>query len=191
MENFLSKKNILLFSTFFVFTPIALSIAFFVAFGMTKPTKTPISNENIYASLPNSSPELSASIVAADARSEIVRQYLAKYNSPLESYAGFMVETADKNGLDFRLLAAIAQQESNLCKFAPPETYNCWGWGIHKRGTLGFDSYQEGIETVAKGLKDNYLDKGYVTVEDIMKKYTPSSPGSWSAGVTQFMSEME
>jgi len=44
---------------------------------------------------------------------------------------------------------------------------------------------------VAKGLKEKYIDKGFDTPEKIMAKYTPLSDGSWQAGVTQFMIEME
>jgi len=98
---------------------------------------------------------------------------------------------ADKYGLDFRLTTAIAQQESNLCKKTPAETYNCWGWGIHSKGTLGFEDYPHGIETVSRGLRKEYLDKGYLTVEDIMSKYTPLSNGSWAMGVSTFMAEMQ
>jgi hypothetical protein len=89
------------------------------------------------------------------------------------------------------LTTAIAQQESNLCKNYPDGTYNCWGWGIHSQGTLGFSSFTEGIELVTKGLKENYIDKGYLTPETIMTKYTPLSNGSWANGVSKFLSEME
>jgi hypothetical protein len=107
----------------------------------------------------------------------------------LENY---MVQKSDEYGLDYRLIPAIAQQESNLCKIIPPETYNCWGWGIHSRGTLGFNSYEEAIETVMQGLKKEYIDKGYTTPDTIWTKYTPGSPdGAWAKGVNQFMSAME
>ena len=95
-------------------------------------------------------------------------------------------------GMDFRLITAIAQQESNLCKIIPPRTYNCWGWGIHSEGTLGFDSYEEAIDAVTLGLKENYFNKGLTTPDTIWPKYTPSSPdGAWAKGVNQFMAEME
>ena len=104
--------------------------------------------------------------------------------------AEFIVATSDKYGLDFRLTTAIAQQESNLCKYIPSGSYNCWGWGIHSRGTLGFASYDEGIDIVSRGIKSEYIDKGYVEPLDIMSKYTPLSNGSWAEGVTKFLSDM-
>ena len=45
--------------------------------------------------------------------------------------------------------------------------------------------------TAAKILKKNYIDKGLVTPELIMTKYTPSSPnGAWAKAVNQFMNEI-
>ena len=106
------------------------------------------------------------------------------------SYADFIVQTADKYGLDFRLLTAIAQKESGLCRVIPEGSNNCWGWGIHSEGTLGFDSYEEAIETVSKGLKENYIDLGYVSVEEIMAKYAHPSSTTWAEGVSFYMNQM-
>ncbi len=150
-----------------------------------------LSGARIYASIPNEFPSVSESVGSSDARPEIIRQYLEYYNSPLIPYANFIVQTADENKIDFRLITAIAQQESNLCKIIPPGSYNCWGWGITSQGTLGFTSYEDGIEQVSKGLRTEYLDKGYLTVPEIMSKYTPQSNGSWANGVTQFLGEMQ
>src|SRR3990167_6757374 len=107
-----------------------------------------------------------------DGRAKVIENYLVKYKSPMAPYAQVFVDKADVYGVDYRLIVAIAQQESNLCKFIPYETYNCWGWGIHSKGTLGFNSFEEGIETVTRGLRQEYLDKGYSNISDIMSKYT-------------------
>lgn len=145
----------------------------------------------IYAALPDNPGVVESKIVGADARVIILQQYLESFNSPLAPYSKKIVQEADKNGIDFRLLVAISRQESNGCKVIPEGSYNCWGWGIHERGTLHFDSFDQGIETVSAGLKKNYIDKGLVTPEEIMSKYTPSSPGTWSHAVGQFISDME
>lgn len=198
--NFKSVSAVLLF---ILLTPVTLAVSFFALGTVEQESnmqhqvlaaedvlpKTPV-GLNIYASLPDTFPSIDAQVGEADARVEIVRQYLQDYNSPLENYADLIVQTADKNGVDFRLVTAIAQQESNLCKFIPDGTYNCWGWGIHSKGTLGFDSYQEGIQVVTEGLKRDYIDQGLVTPEQIMGKYTPLSNGSWARGVGLFMDQM-
>ncbi|OGM06726.1 hypothetical protein A2129_02490 [Candidatus Woesebacteria bacterium GWC1_42_13] len=202
-EEFSFWKNLILASLFFSITPIVILASLLSLFSIGDLKKdsvktsqvnqvtSPKSGVRVYASLPVSFPSVSGYVEGADARKEIVRQYLASYNSPLEPYAPSIVDAADKNGLDFRLTTAIAQQESNLCKKIPPETNNCWGWGIHSEGTLGFSSFQDGIETVSAGIRKEYLDKGYRTIEEIMSKYTPLSPGSWAEGVNKFIAEME
>lgn len=181
---------------FFIITPIALGVSLFAIFSFDKKEtveliQSPKTGAKVYASLPSEFPTISDAIESTDARPELVRQYLERYKSPLTDLSDFLVMTADTYDLDYRLLPAIAQQESNLCKIIPPETYNCWGWGIHSRGTLGFDSYEEAIETVMTGLKKEYIDKGLTTPDTIWKKYTPGSPdGAWAKGVNQFMAEM-
>lgn len=130
----------------------------------------------------------------ADARVDIVKNFLARYKSPLTPYDHFaqvLVDAADRNNLDYRLLPAIMMQESNLCKTSDPAIHNCLGFGIHKRGTLSFDTYEDSFDRAAKELKERYIDIGLVTPEQIMRKYTPSSNGSWANSVNQWISEME
>ena len=205
IEEFYFWKNLSLVIIFFILTPITLGIALFTLISFSRVSeveqtvfqKTPNSLQSptwgarVYASLPSKIPSIDGEVIAQDAREELIRQYLSKYSSPLEPYSSFIVQEADKYKLDFRLTTAIAQQESNLCKKIPPGSYNCWGWGIHSRGSLGFDSFEHGIEEVSKGLRENYLNDGLTTIEDIMTRYTPFSDGSWSFAVNQFMFDLQ
>jgi hypothetical protein len=137
----------------------------------------------------NSSPEIKVGL--ADNRVANLKAFFRKYNSPLYDYAEKIVEVSDRYHFDYRLLPAIAMQESNLCHKIPPNSYNCWGWGIYGETVTKFSSYEEAIEVVAEGIKKHYLDKGLVTASQIMKKYTPSSPGSWARGVNFFLHLLE
>ena len=130
------------------------------------------------------------SIKTDDAIPEIVKNYLKKYNSPLLPYADYIVTVSRNHRLDPRLIIAIAQQESNLCKKIPDDSHNCWGWGIHSQGTLKFPSYKQAVDAVVQGLAKNYLGKGLTTPEEIMGIYTPLSDGSWARGIQQFLDEM-
>ena len=143
-----------------------------------------------YAALPPIYQQIQTTIHLADARPVMIDKYLTRYNSPLEGYGQFIVQTADQHGLDPYLFVAIAQQESNLCKKIPESSHNCWGWGIHSQGSLGFDNYPQAITTVIQGLTENYIGKGLINPEDIMAKYTPLSNGSWATGVNQFLEEL-
>jgi len=135
--------------------------------------------------------EQSGLVLGADARPVLLKEYLLKYKSPLADYSDLIFELSQKHGIDYRLIVAIAQQESNLCKKTPPDCNNCWGYGIHSRGTLCFESYEVALESYAAYLKREYFDKGYQTPEEIMGKYAPHSDGSWAFGVRQFLGDIE
>lgn len=130
-------------------------------------------------------------VAEADARPIIVERYLKRYKSPLVPYAGKIVELSDRYGFDYYWIVAIAQQESNLCKKAPEDSHNCWGYGIHSQGTLKFENYDLALESYAQYLKSQYFDKGLNTAELMMQKYCPHSDGSWARGVNQFIGDME
>ena len=144
-----------------------------------------------FAALPSNENVLGDSIVSKDARVEMIRQFFARYKSPLEPFASNVVEEADKHDLDFRLIPAIAMQESNLCKKAPENSFNCWGYGIYGGKVTAFENYPQAIETVTRTLAKNYIAEGLDTPEEIMKKYTPSSNGSWAFSLNYFMNLLQ
>lgn len=202
IDNF--TKNLVLVVLFFIATPfviIACSISLVSLpkassnlsdnYNQSTTTTNTLASVKVYAPLTTNYFQTQSFVVGSDGRGELIRQYLRSHYSPLEPYADLIVRTADKYMIDYRLITAIAQQESNLCRVIPDETYNCWGWGIHSKGTLGFSSYEDAIETVTKGIREKYVDQGYNTVDDIMAKYTPLSSGSWAEGVKYFMDEIE
>lgn len=145
----------------------------------------------VYAALPTTTNQLTLKVHADDARPIMIDKYLRYYNSPLAGYGQIITQISDQYGLDPYLFVAIAQQESNLCKKIPQDSFNCWGWGIHSRGTLKFDSFEQAIPTVIKGLTEDYIGEGLIDPNTIMLKYTPLSNGSWASGVNQFLAELE
>lgn len=194
-------RKLALLVSFFVFAPFLLIVVLTLTMLMTySKAKTGISVQAVsherpvaYAALPSGGTNgLTIEFKEADAKPESVRQFLARYNSPLEPYTNDLISISLKYGLDHRLLAAIAMQESNLCKKVREDSaHNCWGWGIHSGKGLAFKSYPEAIEAVAKGLSAKYKDKhGLTTPEQIEKRYNPNSTGSWSFSVNHFMSQM-
>jgi hypothetical protein len=130
-------------------------------------------------------------IVTDDARPLLIKKYLEKYKSPLLPYSDLIFKLSETYGFEYYWIVAIAQQESNLCKKIPENSFNCWGYGINSAGTLRFASYELALSSYAEYLKREYFDKGLNTPELIMKKYCPNSNGSWSFGVNQFINEIE
>lgn len=148
----------------------------------------------LFSATPPSGSTLGETAVSAEARPTILREFLASYHSPLAPYSDLILQVSDKYGLDWRLLVTIAGAESTFGRNVIDDTHNAWGWGIHARGTLYFSSWEEGIETVARGLKEKFLDHGLITVDEIMAKYAPVSlanGGSWARAVNYFMDKLE
>src|SRR6185369_6006057 len=144
-----------------------------------------------YAALPTSENVFATEIIASDGRTEKIRQFFANYGSPLEPYAQDVIDAADQYELDYRLIPAIAMQESNLCRRIPHGSYNCWGYGIYGKTITRFDNYKDAIYQVTKTLATKYKPQGLVTPDEIMTMYTPSSDGSWAFSVNQFMDQLE
>ena len=183
-------------TSFFIFTPILIfaSILYllFIAYHQEGSNISQSPDHRIaFAALPSAENVLEDHITSVDARVEIVRQFFEKYKSPLEQFAQDVVDAADKHSLDFRLIPAIAMQESNLCHKIILDSYNCWGFGIYAKKVTRFTSYPEAIETVTKTLAKNYKQKGLNTPEEIMTKYTPSNNGSWADSVNYFMNLLQ
>ncbi|MEI6533399.1 MAG: hypothetical protein WCO06_06190 [Candidatus Roizmanbacteria bacterium] len=134
---------------------------------------------------------VTAEVITGDGRVANLHAFFRKYDSPLFDQAEYIIKISDKYGMDYRLIPAISMQESGACRVIPDNSYNCWGWGIYGTTITRFSSYQEAIETVARGLKKNYIDKGLITASMIMSKYNPSSNGSWAFGVNHFLDRIE
>jgi len=110
-------------------------------------------------------------------KAEAIDAYFESRNMPLSGMGTKMVQEAEKNNLDWRLLPAIAVRESSGGKNdCIKVTFNPFGWGSCK---IGFSSNEEAIEIVAKNLGGNnpntakhYSEKN---TEEILKAYNPPS----------------
>ncbi len=112
-------------------------------------------------------------------------------NTILEPYAPYMVEVADKYGIDYKLIPAIAIKESGGGNKAPKNTYNAWGF---ENGKTQFQSWEQAIDIVGKTLKVRYVAKGLVTPEQIMPVYAPpaiANGGGWARDINYLFSKIE
>ena len=125
--------------------------------------------------------------VIKDNRGKRLKKYLQSHNSPLAPYSKFIIETADQYSLDWKLVPAISGLESSFGKHIPVNSFNAYGWN---GGRYYFEDWQDGIATVSKALKENYLDKWDAkTVEQIGPIYAESP--TWSQRVAYFMNEID
>jgi len=187
-------KKIIVLTTFFVGTPLLLFICIFYLSYLYTTKNGDILGESTgvaYAALPPANEAFEANIVQEDSQVEVVRQFFAKHNSPLEPFAPDIIVAAKRHNLDYRLLPAIAMQESTLCRRVPHESNNCWGWGIYGGKVTRFNNYPEAIETISKGLATKYRGRGLITPHEVGRMYNPSNTNNWAENVTHFMEEMK
>lgn len=124
-----------------------------------------------------------------DKRAKILSDYLSKYNSPLQYHSQDFVDAADQYGLDWKMLPAIAGVESTFGKHIPGG-YNAYGWAIYNSSSrFGFKSWRDGMFTVAKGLRENYLNRGLNNPYQMNRVYAASP--HWGGKVTYFMNDLE
>ncbi|HLL60246.1 MAG TPA: hypothetical protein VK338_00885 [Candidatus Nitrosocosmicus sp.] len=110
---------------------------------------------------------------------------LAKYNSPLTSEVDSFISACKKYDLDCYLLPSITGIESYFGQMIYPGTYNGFGWG---GGMIYFDNWEDSIMTVGKGLRENYFNRGAISIYDIGRIYAPPST-TWPSKVTYFMNQ--
>ena len=111
------------------------------------------------------------------AKADAIDAYFKEHEMPLLGTGEKMVQEAEANDLDWRLVAAIAVRESTGGKFDCKKVENNpFGWGSCR---IGFDSLDEAIETIARNLGGNNpkTAKHYdgKTTKEILQKYNPPS----------------
>lgn len=137
-------------------------------------------------------------VIVVDPRAEKIDAYFAQWDLPLAGHGKGMIEAADKYGIDWRLLPALAMLETtggkNLC--GNGTNLNAFGYGSCK---IHFSTFEESFDAVAKtisgnGEKTSHLYKGK-SVEGILEVYNPPGTPGMTVGyhkkALRVMSEIE
>jgi len=114
---------------------------------------------------------------------------LRSRGSPMAGLGNVFVSMGRKYGVDPRLLVGISGIESGFGVHTMGN-HNAWGWGPGKP----FASWEEGISTVAQGLRSGYLNQGLTSPYEIANKYAPASDGNdpqnWANVVSGFITQL-
>lgn len=196
MDKLKPQANIALVATWFgaAFTCLIFSVLFSFYLSSTKIAKQTSQSFKLYAALPDNSIQISDNVERVDARGKIIENFFERYKSPLAASSNIFVSVSDKYQLDYKLLPAIAMQESNGGKKVITNSFNPFGYGIYGSLVVKFSSWEQAIERVGKALREDYLNEGLDTPQKIMVKYTPpslASGGSWAKGVSSFIQELK
>ena len=120
-----------------------------------------------------------------------INQYLKQRGSPMAGFGQAFVRAGNRYGVDPRLLVGIATIESGAGEHMKL-AYNPFNWGVHRGQT--FSSWGQALNTVAKGLRKNYIAAGLTTPEQIVSKYAPASDnndeGNWASVVSDVMGQL-
>jgi hypothetical protein len=184
------KTKIAVLALFFLLTPIFIFSLIFYQLSLLHASTFSSKNISILkvaSEIAQTPIGITTHIDVHEARVDALSEFFARYNSPLQDYASQIVQAADKYGLDYRLIPAIAMQESILCRRIPKNSYNCWGFGIYGGKVKRFANFSDAIETVTKTLALEYHDKGLKEPSEIVSKYTPGNTNDWSGNVSYIM----
>lgn len=125
--------------------------------------------------------------VVADKRATLIDSYFTKKKMPLAGYGQKFVAEADKNGLDWRLLAAISVKESSGGKQYPRKTNNPFGWDSAR---MSFSSINHAIEFVSEKLGHGRYYRGKTTVQKLKTYNPPSISPHYSDSVIGIMKQI-
>ena len=115
-----------------------------------------------------------------------IKNILEKYQSPLINSVDSFIDACFTYQLDCYLLPAISGLESTFGRYILPNSYNPFGWG---GGRIIFKNWDESINSVGLGLKNNYLNRGLITVESIGSVYSESP--TWAIRVRFFINQFK
>lgn len=114
--------------------------------------------------------------------------------SPLAGYADYMIVLARFHGISITLSLGIAQAETGCAtdpNMSPADLtgHNAWGYGHPPGSDHGhtFANWPDGIAAVTQWLSQEYVYKGFDTVEKVCTKWVGSYSQTWVDNVSATM----
>ncbi|HSW97022.1 MAG TPA: hypothetical protein VLF89_04315 [Candidatus Saccharimonadales bacterium] len=146
--------------------------------------------KSVSASLSASSSASTFIYKGQDTRVAALKNFLERYESPLAPDAQTFVNEADKNNIDWKLVAAISGVESTWAHAEPSNCYNSWGYNIYGDHTRCFSSYKDAIGVISYDIRHLYMDQwGAEDVYSIGHRYAASP--SWAQRVVANMQAIQ
>lgn len=145
--------------------------------------------------------KVSSQISSRDTRSLALHGYLETMQCsngsipPLADYSEELVDSADKYGLDWKIIPAISGVETWFGCAGDAESYrNAWGMGGGPSNRYRFDTWEEGIDVYAKMLADGYGTDVHTRLYDVASLYVYGHAGrhdKWADGVMKYFNGIE
>ena len=128
-----------------------------------------------------------------DKRVVTLQNYLSAKKSPLASVSNAFIRIADKYGLDWKLLPAIAGVESGFERAGNLYDHNPFGY-MCGSSPCDFDSFEVAIERVAKTISGSGAYARYretKSIRELAVKYNYVSPDDWTQKIEYFRGKLK
>ena len=125
-----------------------------------------------------------------------------EYTCPFDEITCKIQTVALNYKIDWKLAVAISKHETGVyTSYAFKELNNVGGmmyWDGKKSSLKSFDTLEIGIDAFIKNLKNNYINMGLITIEQIQPKYAPigasNDPNNlnsyWVSGVYKYYNQL-
>lgn len=123
---------------------------------------------------------------------QALQEFFKRYHSPLAGSEQDFIDAAYVYGLDWRLLPAIAGDESTFETAGNVTDHNPFGYMCPGKPCY-FNSYSEAIWATAKtiGTKSWYADfRASGQIEKLAEVYNQAKPQEWTQNVEFFMNKL-
>lgn len=196
-----------MFSSFLIFLSITLSLVTIVSadtenlFSVTEESTTPgleslplaggISSKVTYSYV-----ETELSLKEQRKRQQVARsenvekltRFLESYNSPMTPYAETIVRKAEECGGDYRVLAAIAGNESGFGRI-PYRLYNPYGY----LNNVTYSGWEEALDVLSCRISNEFLDPCDNNLRCIIRRYggPETDQEKWIRNVTFFINQLD
>ena len=103
---------------------------------------------------------------------DVLDAYLAQRGSPLAGLGAALLNVGWRYNIDPRLLVAIAGADTGFGRVLCTD-FNAWNWFWWEWCNSPFESWEQAMDEVARGLRLYYLDAGLTDVDAIANRYGP------------------
>lgn len=127
---------------------------------------------------------------------------VVEYVCPFDEVTCKIQEVALAYNMDWKLAVAIAKHETGVyTSYGFKQLNNVGGmmyWNGKGTSLRSYDTLEDGIDAFVRNLKNNYIDMGLTSIEQIQKKYAPlgadNDPNNlnsyWVSGVYKYYNEL-
>lgn len=145
--------------------------------------------------------EVKEEVIEEEPAEEEVEEVI-EYVCPFDEVTCKIQEVALTYNIDWKLAVAIAKHETGVyTSYAFKQLNNVGGmmyWNGKGTSLRSYDTLDSGIDAFVRNLRNNYIDMGLTSIEQIQKKYAPlgadNDPNNlnshWVSGVYKYYNEL-